>query len=691
MGIIQDTTDASGRYVKGSAKILKANASDKNKVASAYMPVGDEREAINSILKDFRLSWQTMHLPRPEFNDMSLYQRHIIDMLAFNTYQENDGNPMMEDRLGGWKSTAMRPIQRNKAVSIAAHETARITVPKIFAYNEQNEEQTDSAKVMSYLVDWAREQANYQHEALFRVMASLYSPISWGFTEYTEVYRKVKDSKNADGTWNYTDMLDDTESGFKHIPIPTDQVFFPNFYERDPQKQDSIILRRIISFDRAKTKYGHLPNFQFVEPGIIITMDDANQGFYRVYDPHMQGEDVEEITRWRKNGSDAWDIDTKLTMINGVLLDPADNPNPRIDHQYPFDAFYYLPINERCIAGKSLVFALGPETALINSQYQMMNDGAFLNLYPPTITTGSDKVGMDVIVPGLNLAFSDTDVEINPMRTADSDSLETMMKVSELVETSINQSSQDPVQQGQNPGTPSTAYEISRIEQNAATVLGLSMKFIAQHAINYGRLLVSDILQYQTIAQVSELTDTGLVYKTFFAKEPGQTGKMNKIQFDGNLPDTMTDDEKDQMSFELLKEQGGIKTDMKLWKVNPSMFREYRYKFTVDEDVLNPRSADLERAMDLETYDRAIANPVADQEQIFKDLLMSTNPKTASDPDKYVTPPPPPQQQAAQQMAQQQVPGMPPNGPTPLGNTVTPNQPNKPIPSSLGKLPQQMS
>lgn len=680
MGIIIDSTDKStGRYVKGSAKIVTADA--KKDTLSSYQPTGDAREAIVSILKDFRLSWQTMHLPRPEFNDLSLYQRHIVDMLAFNTYQENDGNPMLEDRLGGWKSTAMRPIQRNKAISIAAHETARLTIPKIFAYDEQSEEQEDSAKVMSYLVDWAREQANYQHEALFRVTASLYSPISWGLTEYTESYRQVKANKTAQG-WTYENVLDEDESGFKHTPMPTDQVFFPNFYERDPQKQGSIIIRRIIPYDTAKARYGHLPNFQYVQPGIIITMDDANNGFYQVYDPHMMQEDVEEIIRWRKFGNGPWDIDTKLIMVNGILMTEPDAPNPRIDHQYPLDAFYYLPINERCIAGKSLVFALGPESALINSQYQMMNDGAFLNLYPPTITTGSDKVGMDVIVPGLNLAFSDKDVEINPMRTADSESLETMMKVSEQVEASLNQSSQDPVQQGQNPGTPSTAYEISRIEQNAATVLGLSMKFIAQHAINYGKLLVSDILQYETVADAASITgDNGLIYKTFFAKEPGQSGKMNKIKFDINLPDSMTDEEKDNMSFAILQEQGGLKSDMKLWKVNPAKFRSFKYKFTVDSDVLNPRSADLERAMDLETYDRAIANPMADQEKIFTDLLMSTNPKTARDPEKYVQQAPPPTS----------TPPQDPNAPQLQGNTVTPLQPNKPIPSSLGKLPQQMS
>jgi len=679
MSIINDQTQ-NGKYIKDSAKIMTVSKSDianKKATLTTLMYTPEETKTRESLLKDFRNGWQTMHLPRPEFNDLSLYQRHIVDMLAFNTYQENDGHAMMEDRLGGWKSTEIRPIVRNKAISIAAHETARTIVPKIFAYNNQNDEQEDSAKVMGYLIDWAREQANYPHIALYRVLQSLYSPISWGYTEYSEVYKRVQDGHNNDGTVKYTEMIDEDESGFKHLPIPTDQVFFANFYERDEQKQDFILMRRIISYDKAKMKYpeSQYPNMCYVKGGIVVTMSDANDGYYQVYDPHMRSEDVEEVIRWRKS------TDSRDIMVNGVLISGAWAPNPRMDHQYPFDAFYYLPINERCIAGKSLVAAITPEATLINRQYQMINDGFTLNLYPPTVTSGSDKAGMDVMVPGLNLAFADKDVKVNPLRTVNDQSLMTAMNISKDVEASINASSQDPVQQGQNPtGNPSTAYEISRIEQNAATVLGLSMKFIAQHAIKYGKLLLSDVLQYLTVADAEQITESeGLLYKTFFVKEPGTSGKVNKIQFDGNLPDTMTDDEKMDISWALLLQQGGIKGSTNLIKVNPVLFREYKYKFTIDSDVMNPRSQDLMRAYDLETYDRAINNPVADQEKLFTDLLMATNPKTSRDPKAYVKqeePLPPP---IAPMMA---------NGgsaPAPLGQASAPKPANQ-----AGKLPQNI-
>lgn len=695
-GVLQDKIDVStGRYVTDSVSEKRASAKDLKSgkaTQSAYAPTAEEQKVRADILKDFRNGWQTMHLPRVEFNDMSLYQRHIIDMLAFNTYQENDGNPMLEDRLGGWKSNAMRPVIRNKAISIAAHETALVTVPKLFAYDESNEYQEDAAKVMSYLLDWGREQCDYAYQELYRVIASVYSPLSWGYTEYNEVFRTVKDER-VDGKWTYKKILNEEESGHKHMPIPTDQVFFGNFYERDPQNQDFIILRRVISYDRAKAKYGHLNNFQYVNPGIVVVMDDANRGFYNMYDPHMRQFDVEEVIRWRKSD------DTRLVMVNGVLLSEADEANPRIDKQYPFDCFYYLPINERCIAGKSLVFAMQSDATIVNTLYQLIIDGSFLDVMPPTVTSGSDKVGMDVIVPGLNLAFADKDVTINPLRTTSPQSIMSAMQTLAKVESSLSESSQNPTQQGQQSPTPSTAYEISRVEQNAATVLGLSMKFIGYHSRNFGRLLLSDIMQYQTMLDADKITgDSALVYKTFHTKENSITGKMHKITFDANMPETMTPEEKLNMSMALAQAKGGLKNDTVIWKVNPVKFRDFKYTFTVDNEVINPRSADLTRAFDLETYDRAIQNPVADQEKVFTDLLMATNPKTARDPKNYLAP----KQQGGQ--------GAIPPGPVSPGNSASPAAPpggtqgqasnnptpaapppSKPIPSSLGKLPQEMA
>ncbi len=208
------------------------------------------------------------------------------------------------------------------------------------------------------------------------------------------------------------------------------------------------------------------------------------------------------------------------------------------------------------------------------------------------------------------------------------------------VEESLQDSASNPQDNTADQPSGTTAYEISRIEQNAATVLGLFIKMISNYVKGYGTLRMGDILQYLTIVDVDKITDKpGLVYQTFLLHDKQTNGKnkSRKIQFNGNMPDEqLSQGENLKLSYDVLDEQGGIDSNMEIYKVNPEKFRDLKYLLTIDADVLNPRSEDLERAFDLETYDRLIMNPIADQEEALK-LLLMTNPKTKKDPDKFVS------------------------------------------------------
>ena len=74
---------------------------------------------------------------------------------------------------------------------------------------------------------------------------------------------------------------------------------------------------------------------------------------------------------------------------------------------------------------------------------------------------------------------------------------------------------------------------------------------------------------------------------------------------------------------------------------------------------MHPRSDDLERAMKLELYDRAIQNPQADQEKVFKDFLLGAY-KDVKEPDDYVAQQQPQQQGQPGQQTGQLVPGQKP-------------------------------
>jgi len=636
---------------------------EKQVEISNYTMDDKEKEVHDLILKHFILGTVNMYTPRVEFNDMSLVGRDQYDQMAFNTYQPNNGEGWEGAPQAQWRSRAIRPVVRNKCMSIAAHATARLIFPKVFAYNENSDEQKDAAIIMEDLMEWSGDISNYPYTALMRVITSLASPASIGYTEYGEVTRTVKTEKGDDGKWIEKRIKDEAYPCFMDTVVPVNQLYIENMFEPDIQKQGFLIWRKVYAYSEAQAKYnGIYKNFEYVRPGVQSIFDDANRTFYYVYDPNMRSEDVEEIIYWNKN------LDLKIIMINGVLMTESDNPNPRNDKLYPFDKFGYEIINNRFFYYKSLSFKLQHDAEIANTLYQMFIDGTYLSIFKPMIAVGGEIIASDVIVPGAVTSFSDPNSDLRAINVGSD--LKSGLETLSVVEKSINESSQEPLQQGNTTGGAQTAYEISKIDQNANTILGLFLQMIAKHVRDFGKLRMDDILQYLTMPEITDITgEPEITYKTFFLKGKGTGAKNKKVEFTNDIPEEMDTDEYLDRSYELLKEEK--QKDMAIAKVHPQMFRELQYLVAISPDVLNPRSADLERAFDLETFDRMVTQPnMFNQEEVAK-ILLQTNPSTKKDPDKYLVKQ---QQQPNPQLMQQQ------------GNMSLPSSGNSPLNSVAGKL-----
>ncbi len=621
---------------------------------SDYKPSDDEMNARILIVKSFTQGDQTMRKPRREFNDMSVLDRMTLDQMSFNTYQPNDGDPATGDETNAWKSNAMKPVVRNKVISIAAHATARTIFPKIFAYSDNNQEELEAATVMRDLMEWSGDKSNYSDTSFYAVISALVNPAAIVYTDYVEIFKAIRGEKGTDGKRPLNYVLDEEQSGFKDTQVPVDELYIENIYEHDVQKQQWLIWRRVQSYGLLKAKYNKYDNFKYVKPGIQLVFNSANQAFYEVYDTNMYSEMGEEIIFWNK------ELDLKLIMVNGVLLTDFDNPNPRNDKNYPFVKFGYELIDEgRFFYYKSLAFKMKQDASIINTLYPIIIDGTYLNVFSPIAVSGSEEIDASVIIPGAAVTFSDKDTKINPLRVAQD--IRAGMEMLQEAEKSIDASSIDPILSGQVP-PPMTAYGMSKLDSNAQIILGLFITMIGMYVKQYGVLRLSDILQYLTIADAAKIEgDKALVYKTFLLSDKNTSGKSKtrKIQFTGDMTsEPMSGTDQILKSFEIMKEEkkNGGKTE--LIKVNPELFRNLKYQLIISPDILKPRSEDVEAQLLLEEYDRAINNPILNQEEITKDFLLGAYPKSKGNIEKYIMKP--------------QIPIVPPGG---VAGTPAPGAP----------------
>ena len=603
------------------AEVKKSIANNNKTIPfqmAQYQPQGLERERMALVRSFFQLGDVTMQKPRPEFNDLSVIGRDQYDKLSFNAYQPNNGQAVQGDPMNSWRSNAMRPIVRDKCISIAAHATARLIFPKVFAYNEENEIQEDAALVMETLMEWSTRQ-KWGETSLKVVIEALTSPASILHSEYAEVYKD-------DG------QLDEIMSGFIDTIVPVDQLYISNFYEPDIQKQDWLIWRRVQSYQLLMQKYAKkYDNFKYVSPGVQYIYNDANQSFYAVYDTNMRQDECEEIIFYHRV------LGLQAVAVNGVYLPKAgtdEEKNPRTDGLFPFSKFGYQLINNRCFYYKSLAFYLMQDANIINTLYPMIIDGTYLQIFPPLVNAGGDAIRSNVWIPGASVTLG-ADAKVTPLSISTPNALAQGVNVMNTVEKSIVDSSALGIDQQGNPDQ--TAYAISVQQQQANTILGPFVTMIGSYVLQYGKLRIGDIIQNLTVPQVLEINENPeLVYKSYLLRDA--TGNHKKVEFDYKLPEKMTQKEKLQRSYNVLKRQGGIKGKQTLYVVNPQLFRKMKYEEAISPDVLNPLSEDLERQFGLAEWDRMVQQVptgMYDAQETGK-LLLQLFPKTKKDPDKFM-------------------------------------------------------
>jgi hypothetical protein len=480
-------------------------------------------------------------------------------------------------------------------------------------------------------MDWAIHNSNYERVFVNAVIAALVDPVVYVHQEFREVIREVK-RMNDDGGYTKEQMIDEVLSGFQTSILSCTDVYFANIREADIQKQRFIIHRKNIDYAIAEELYGDHPNWKHVKAGVQNVYVDGEALFYDNTDDELKGDLVEVVRYWNRLK------DLELVMVNGVLVTDHEHPMQRYDKMYPIAKTGYEPINDgQFFLYKSAANKIGYDEELINQLYNYVMDGTFLALMPPLAIYGDEDIdGPSVMVPGAVTGLRmDSKVEnIGPRSD-----IRAGMEAINLVEKSIAESTQDSSRQGIARGGEQTAYEVATLEQNARTQLGLFGKFIAYLVKDIGELLLGDIKEHVTVADLKDIANVTdpLKYKTILVPDRVKDGKKftRKIEFSEDMlgSEEMSNEDLFNKSLDLLDKEG-MDSDVRISLVNPELIRKMKTAVIVSPDELTPKSKSLERAMNLEQYDRAIANPISDIEAVTRDFLFESYKEGSS--DKYI-------------------------------------------------------
>jgi len=577
---------------------------------SAYNPSKKVRERIKDIQEDYRIAQNIMTSPYEEFGfDENGIMYGLIGRLNYNQKKFNLYRPPKnQDPDLSWHSNALKPIIRNKVISIVAHITSQVLYPDIVAQNSDSEQDKDMANVMKDAVIWACEQSKYEDMFVDIVQEMCVNPAIVLYQDYTDVKRKVKKGGKIE------EIVDEIYSGFIASIVPVDELYIGNVYEADIQKQPYLIRRKLIDFNTAKRKYGENENFKYVSPGIKTFFDETNDTFYEDYDEELEERLVEEVCYWNR------DADLELHLVNGVLMDDTDEPMRRYDKLYPFAKSVYETFNSRFFYGMALVQKLEPDEDNLTTLWRMFIDGTYLQMMPPISVYGESNMSSGDFAPRSINVFSDPNVRVEPMNLQ-----QNLMAGSNAIQA-VEQSMAETSKQEYSPKADTTAREIAYMEEQTKISMGRTGKMVAKLVKDFGQLLVGSIIQYLPIAQLGEIVgdSTALKFPVLFLSEvkDEEGNKVSKkIEFTNDLPEADSKEELDKIEEEKAYEMLNLeqKLGMSISKVRPEYFRNLKYKTKVQATFLSESSVFAKKMM---MFDRLAGRPEVDQKHLIKATIL---------------------------------------------------------------------
>lgn len=646
----QITSDKDGNPLDNSGNKLSA---------SAYQPPQNVMEVWAKVQTDYGINWRLQHRPFDEFDGYSLLDRARMDQQTFAAFVGAEFVPQHKR----WRWKGRKNTARNKLIGILARMLASMLYPFVYAFNEDDEEDKMTARVMKILVENHLEKAGYEFHFLFMVASALVNPAVICQVEYVTAFQRVK-QKLADGTYKVTEAVDELLSGLKLNIIPVDQFLISDYYSGTGNVQvlPNIIKVRRIPYDQARAEFakkfyekggdkdgGDKDLFDYVEAGKtrVLLAGQERQTLFDIEWTEADRNYVQVITAYYRSE------DLELDFVGGVGMfnyEDVYNSNQFKHRRMSLigEEWMTIPVYEFAVSGfepndptgRFFYYKSGAakeywDDASLNKAFQMMADGTALDVYKIQFISGISKVDGTVMYPGAVIGMPNgaevTSYNLSP-NIAAALQLLTQNK-SDLTDSTTDSTPDKPV-----PGVSATAA--NQAAQNARVFLGVFGIMVADLIKKVGELTMDCILQHTTVGEVDATIPESLnmKYKTLVSK--GQhRGKdiTNKIVFKSNMMGRdMSPADIRKREWELYEQAGGKNTDQRIYEVNPYKFARTKFSMYIDPDQITNRAMGADKqqkalAFAMLTDPRVL--PYTDPEAVANDFVIEEY--TDGDPDKY--------------------------------------------------------
>lgn len=527
-----------------------------------------------------------------------------------------------------WKRQAKMTITRDKANGFISKLAKQLIFPQIIAQNNNQE--------IDYIVS-----------RIFRTLLEWWEYLSKGIRVFIDAVHKCV----IEGTIHVQiDVLNGKE--IKTV-IPNSEIYIPNFYQPDIQKQAYVLRVQTTTWEEAKMYYGDNSKWDYVMPGSAQLWTIQDSDFKKNVNVRgLKEDEVQIIHCWEHGGYDNKGNPKPKkykVLINGVKMDLPDelpfkhnlyNLAKTVFEKFSDESFYW---------GNSLPNKIKYDQSYGDAFKTIILNKAILNLLKPLMNKSGEYIDEDVAVPG---KVTPTQAEKDDIYVidgiADPISVSDINVLNSLILQPIDEGTQAPQSMGQsgNEGAK-TLGEIELRDYRSAELLEIFGKMMSFLVEDMAEISVSNIIQFMIKSDIEKVVDTSnadiLFKKTINVPNTSLSGGQK-----GVMSINFTPKKQQPSGFDLLRqemkysERTGQKTE--IIHIDPDYINDFKFFFKILANPVQQQSQAMEQMLALEKYNTIYRNnPIIDQTEAVRTVIKING----DDEDKLIIsqPAPMPQQQ----------------------------------------------
>jgi hypothetical protein len=439
----------------------------------SFQHTPDTRKFVSDMWQEFLLMYQAKMQPVGMLggrNLISFWNDSNRDYSVI-TGEANDPN----DPVQQYVST----VSRDKADVFISNLVSQLAYPSVRAFNTNREIDRVVGRMSRSVLEWMHLNDGYPSENGHQKMVRL---IHKGVVEGTS---HVLDDVNKD-------------DGLTSTLVPNEEIFIPNFWQPDLQKQSLLIRMQLnVTYENAEAVYGSLPNFKYCLPGIADWWFVQRPEFKSMFQGIVFRRRMQIMHTWKaltreqirkEIQAGRLESGTKRAkyynvIINDIPMYPVDNLSPYKDGLFPMSVYRYCHFAmPEFYWGNSLPNKIRQDKVWLDAWKTLIRFKGKMNALPPLISLNGNFVDEEILLPAKitpvteELQLRKLEGVADPVSQAD-------VMLMQMAEQEIDRGSVSPQVAGQLPTKRMTKGEMMISDANAKKLLdyfSLQVAFFVQ-------------------------------------------------------------------------------------------------------------------------------------------------------------------------------------------------------------------